>query len=85
MSYYYGSKLWTTYYTLGVSMKICSLFRKRKQSEEHKLFTEALYRVLDSVEQPSKPIFDILTSLSNDADILLLDEPFTYLKREERE
>ena len=66
-------------------MKICSLFRKRKQSEEHKLFTEALYRVLDSVEQPSKPIFDILTSLSNDADILLLDEPFTYLKREERE
>ena len=78
VSYYSGTSSSAPFYSLSFAFKIAFILAKKTRPQRNTEFQKTLSSVSKELESQSG-LWGILYALSNDGDLLLLDEPFTAL------
>ena len=83
MSLYDSSKANKPFFSLAFSIKVNQTLKKKRVRNENG-FAQMLMQISRQTSSKS-PLWKVLYSLSVNADLILLDEPFTNLSRREEE
>ena len=83
VSWYDSSRSFKPFFSLQFAIKVNRTLNQRNRPAIVG-FSKALEEVSKSISRKS-PLWHVLYSLSNDADLILLDEPFVSLSPKEEE
>ena len=84
ITYHSNFKKQLPFYSIELAARINQILKPQTHSSDNQAFLQEILKVANFLDRKS-PLLPILYSLTSNGDLIVLDEPFTFLTEEETE